>query len=160
MIDLHFEQLLQIFWNFIVLSRIIIAFILEKKILGGIILLLVNISLLPFLFLTPPVIDPPQNEIPIFNNFPEKPRVTYFSQDCNTTFTLSWDDVRPYDVNLAPINQKYGISHTIFAPSYRSYPNRTYWRYAFLLDELFQGYDIQSHFGKHVHQEKGGEDVP
>ncbi len=54
-------------------------------------------------------------------------------------------------MKLAPIDEKYGISHTIFTPSYRSYPNKSYWRYAFLLDELFQGYDIQSHCGKHVH---------
>lgn len=83
--------------------------------------------------------------------FWEKPQVTYFWQGCNTTFMLSWDDARLYDINLAPIDEKYGISHTIFAPSYRSYPNRSYWRYSFLLDELLQGYDVQSHCGKHVH---------
>lgn len=79
------------------------------------------------------------------------PRVTHFWQDCNTTFTMSWDDVRFSDVNLAPIDEKYDISHTLFAPSFRSYPNYSFWRYTFLLDELFQGYDIQSHCGKHVH---------
>ncbi|MHA2203462.1 MAG: polysaccharide deacetylase family protein, partial [Candidatus Hodarchaeales archaeon] len=79
------------------------------------------------------------------------PRVTRFWQDCNTTFTMSWDDVRISDVNLASIDEKYDISHTLFAPSFRSYPNHSFWRYAFLLDELFQGYDIQSHCGKHVH---------
>ncbi len=151
MIYKHFDQFIQLFWNFVLLPRSIITVIIDKKNLGGIILLFVNISLLFFPFLTPPVEEPPPMEIPIFRYFPEKPRVTYFSQDCNTTFTLSWDDARPYDVKLAPIDQKYGISHTIFAPSYRSYPNKSYWRYAFLIDELFQGYDVQSHCGKHVH---------
>ncbi|MFX0013864.1 MAG: polysaccharide deacetylase family protein [Promethearchaeota archaeon] len=84
------------------------------------------------------------------NNW-EIPYVTHFWQGCNTTFTLSWDDVRLSDVKVAPIDKKYGISHTIFAPSYRSYPNKSFWRYTFLLDELFQGYDVQSHCGEHVH---------
>ncbi|MFX0207982.1 MAG: hypothetical protein ACFFDT_18495, partial [Candidatus Hodarchaeota archaeon] len=79
------------------------------------------------------------------------PFVTYFAQGCNTTFIISWDDARVPDYNLAPIDEKYGIIHTIMAPSYRSYPNRTAWRYTFLIDELFQGHDIQSHCGKHVH---------
>ncbi|MFW9854372.1 MAG: polysaccharide deacetylase family protein [Candidatus Thorarchaeota archaeon] len=81
----------------------------------------------------------------------EAPYVTPFYQNANTTFTLSWDDVRIWDTYLAPIDEKYGIKHTIFAPSFRSYPNRSSWRYAFLLDELFQGHDIQSHGGEHVH---------
>ncbi|UCG03903.1 MAG: hypothetical protein JSW11_07935 [Candidatus Heimdallarchaeota archaeon] len=87
----------------------------------------------------------------IGGNIQVNPRVTHFWQDCNTTFTMSWDDVRFSDVNLAPIDEKYDISHTLFAPSYRSYPNVSFWRYAFLIDELFQGYDIQSHCGKHIH---------
>ena len=82
------------------------------------------------------------------------PYVTHFWQDCNTTFTLSWDDVRFSDVNLAPIDEKFGISHTLFAPSFRSYPNHSFWRYAFLMDELFQGYDVQSHCGKHIRLSK------
>lgn len=81
----------------------------------------------------------------------EKPHISYFWQDCNTTFTLSWDDARIWDVNLAPIDERYGIKHTIFASSYSCYQNRSFWRYSFLLDELFQGYDIQSHNGKHIH---------
>lgn len=80
-----------------------------------------------------------------------KPAATYFYQGCNTTFTMSWDDVRPADIHLAPIDEKYGISHTLFAPSHVSYPNHSYWNYAFLIDELFQGYDVQSHSGKHLH---------
>jgi hypothetical protein len=124
--------------------------ILNKKKLGGLLLLLVNISLILGL-LQSTIVDPPPIGRPNFRQFPKKPRITHFSQDCNTTFVLSWDDARLTDVYLSPIDQKYGISHTIFAPSYRSYPNRSYWRNAFLLDELFQGYDVQSHCGKHVH---------
>lgn len=44
------------------------------------------------------------------------PGVTYFHQGCNTTFTLSWDDIRGPDFNLASIDEKYGITHTLFAP--------------------------------------------
>ncbi|UCG03711.1 MAG: hypothetical protein JSW11_06935 [Candidatus Heimdallarchaeota archaeon] len=79
-----------------------------------------------------------------------EPRITFFWQGCNTTFVMSWDDAHSSDINLAPIDEKLGISHTIFSPSYRSYPNRSFWRFAFLLDELFQGYDVQSHCGRHV----------
>jgi hypothetical protein len=84
-------------------------------------------------------------------HFWEKPHITHFWQDCNTTFTLSWDDARIWDVNLAPIDERYGIRHTLFTSSYNSYPNRSFWRYSFLLDELFQGFDVQSHCGKHIH---------
>ncbi|WP_455463098.1 hypothetical protein [Candidatus Hodarchaeum mangrovi] len=80
-----------------------------------------------------------------------EPYITHFRQGCNTTFLMSWDDARPTDVYLRAIDLKYGISHTIFAPSYRSYPNRSFWRYAFLLDEMFQGFDVQSHNGLHVY---------
>lgn len=80
-----------------------------------------------------------------------KPFVTHFYQGSNTTFTLSWDDARLYDTFLAPIDEKYGIKHTIFSPSFRSYPNRSFWRYTFLIDELFQGHDVQSHSGEHLH---------
>jgi peptidoglycan/xylan/chitin deacetylase (PgdA/CDA1 family) len=109
------------------------------------------------MFLIPlltPLEEPPPIGNPNYRQFPDKPRITHFSQDCNTTFVLSWDDARSSDVNLAPIDQKYGISHTIFTTSYRSYPNNSYWRYSFLIDELFQGYDIQSHCGKHIHLSK------
>ncbi|MFX1507209.1 MAG: polysaccharide deacetylase family protein, partial [Promethearchaeota archaeon] len=86
-----------------------------------------------------------------------KPYVTHFWQDCNTTFIMSWDDARSSDVYLGPIDEKFGISHTLFAPSYRSYPNYSFWRYAFLLDELFRGHDIQSHCGKHIKLSKCSE---
>ncbi|MHA1650371.1 MAG: hypothetical protein ACTSYB_09260, partial [Candidatus Helarchaeota archaeon] len=76
------------------------------------------------------------------------PNITTFWQGCNTTFLLSWDDARYSDVNLLPVDEKYGISHTIFTTSYDAYPNRSYWRWCFLLDELFQGHDVQSHLGK------------
>jgi hypothetical protein len=122
----------------------------DRKKVGGLLLLLINISLILF-SLNCLDIDPPPIRIPSFRQFPNKPRITHFSQDSNTTFVLSWDDARITDAYLSPIDQKYGISHTIFAPSYRSYPNKSYWRNAFLLDELFQGYDVQSHCGKHVH---------
>ncbi len=147
---LLFNQFLHFLWSFALLLRSTLTTFFEKKGLIGILIIFANISLLIFPFLTP-VEEPPPISNPNFSQFPNKPRITYFSQDCNTTFTLSWDDARLYDVKLAPIDQKYGISHTIFAPSYRSYPNRSYWRYAFLMDELFQGYDVQSHCGKHVH---------
>ncbi|MFX0173508.1 MAG: polysaccharide deacetylase family protein [Candidatus Hodarchaeota archaeon] len=80
-----------------------------------------------------------------------KPFITPFRQGCNTTFVMSWDDARPTDVIISEIDTKYGISHTIFAPSYHSYPNQSFWRYSFLLDELFHGFDVQSHNGKHIH---------
>ncbi len=79
------------------------------------------------------------------------PEVTYFRQGCNTTFTLSWDDIRGSDFNLALIDEKYGITHTLFAPLDRICLNYSAWSYSFILDELFQGYDIQSHSGKHVY---------
>ena len=41
----------------------------------------------------------------------ENPTVTHFKQDYNTTFTMSWDDTRPSDYQLAPIDEKYGLSH-------------------------------------------------
>ncbi len=96
--------------------------------------------------------DPPGSYDP--QRFPSKARVPFFYQDCNTSFLLSWDDARYTDIYLAHIDEKYDITHTIFTPSYRSYPNRSFWRFSFLMDELFQGYDVQSHCGKHIHLSK------
>ncbi|MGQ4894938.1 MAG: polysaccharide deacetylase family protein [Candidatus Njordarchaeia archaeon] len=74
-----------------------------------------------------------------------------FMWGANTTFVISWDDARPTDIYLAPIDERYGIRHTIFSTSIRLYPNASFWRYAYFLDELFRGHDVQSHCGEHVH---------